>query len=121
MFDFLENDIFVIVLNIAFLIFIIYDYKKYTATKQKKFLLNIAMTIGFAIWTMIPFYNKYITWQDKDITQLTQTCEHNHSVCECLVNGVITSYSFDAYCQIDINRSGFRDFELEDSQSCFDN
>jgi len=121
MFDFLENDIFVIVLNIAFLLFIIYDYRKYRVTKQKKFLFNIIMTIGFAIWVMIPFYNKYITWSDKDIVQLTQSCEHNSSVCECLVNGVITSYSFDTYATIDINRSGFKSFTVEDSELCFEN
>jgi hypothetical protein len=119
MFDFLDNDIFVITINIFFLIFIIYDYKKYRATKQKMLLLNIAVTIGFAIWVMIPFYNKYLTWSDTDIAQLTQSCEHNRSICECLVNEVITSYSFESYCLIDANRSGFQSFDLEDPKLCF--
>ena len=119
MFDFLENDIFVIVLNIAFLIFIIYDYKKYKATKQKMLLLNIAMTIGFAIWVMIPFYNKYFTWSDENITKITVACsDSNKTLYNCMVDSTIKAYSYEDYSCEDKNSSDYKAFVTEALETC---
>lgn len=120
MFDFLDNDIFVMVLNVVFLVFIIYDFRKYQQTKQKMFLVNIAITIGFAIWVMIPFYNKYITWQDKDIQTLTQNCEDNKSLCDCLTDSTIKNYDYESYVLEDKNSSHYREFFKENLQECQD-
>ena len=119
MFDFLENDIFVIVLNIAFLIFIIYDYKKYKATKQKMLLLNIAMTIGFAIWVMIPFYNKYFTWSDANITKIAVACsDTNKTLYNCMVDSTIKAYSYEDYSCEDKNSSDYKAFVKEALEAC---
>lgn len=119
MFDFLDNDIFVMVLNIIFLVLIIYDYKKYQQTKQKVLLVNIAVTIGFAIWVMIPFYNKYLTWEDKDIAKISATSkEHNATLRACLIDKTIKAYSYESYCQQDINSSEFQAFLSESLKEC---
>lgn len=120
MFDFLDNDIFVIVINIAFLIFIIYDFKKYQETKQKHFLLNIALTIGFAIWVMIPFYNKYITWGDENITKIDLACEHNVSLHDCLVDAAVKNYSFEDFTKEDKKSKDYLEFIKETSKECQD-
>ncbi|MDQ1337965.1 MAG: hypothetical protein QG617_932, partial [Campylobacterota bacterium] len=64
MFDFLDSDWFVIGLEIVFLIFISYDLKKYFETKKREYIVNIVLTIGFGVWTLIPFYNSYMTWDE---------------------------------------------------------
>ena len=61
MFDFYESDWFTITLEVVFLIFIVYDIKRYFETKKREYLLNITLTLGFFIWAFIPFYNKYFT------------------------------------------------------------
>ena len=121
MFDFLDNDIFVIILNIAFLVFIIYDYKKYQQTKQKILLLNIAITIGFALWVMIPFYNKYLTWEADQIKEVRASCnEKNATLKDCLVDMTIKSYSYSAYCKEDRNSTPFKDFIKNSYEECLD-
>ena len=120
MFDFLDNDIFVMVLNVVFLVFIIYDFKKYQKTKQKLFLLNILITIGFAIWVMIPFYNKYITWDDNKIQNLSQKCHQDKKLCECQLDKTIKAYSYASYQNEDKNSSDYKDFLLENKEECLD-
>ena len=120
MFDFLDNDIFVIVINIVFLVFIIYDIKKYRQTKQKALLFNIALTIGFAIWVMIPFYNKYMTWDDKSITQIDLACEHNQSLHDCLVDAAVKNYSFEAFDKEDKESEDYLAFIKDASKECLD-
>ena len=121
MFDFLDNDIFVIVLNIAFLIFIIYDYKKYQATKQKMLLFNIALTIGFAIWVMVPFYNKYFTWDESHIHKLTLECsEANETLRDCIVDTTIKSYTLESFQSEDKNSSDYQEFLQECRKECLD-
>lgn len=118
MFDFLDNDIFVIVINIAFLIFIIYDIKKYKETQHKALLVNIALTLGFLVWVMIPFYNKYITWDKKDITLLSQSCDVNATMCACLTDSIIKAYSFEGFTDINKQSSGYLEFLKESKKEC---
>ena len=53
MFDFLDSDWFNITLQIVFVFLLIYDIRKYRQSKEKKkrqeAMLNIVLTIGFAI------------------------------------------------------------------------
>ncbi len=119
MFDFLNNDAVVIVLNIIFLVLIIYDYKKYQQTKQKVLLLNIAVTIGFAIWVMIPFYNKYLTWKPQNIASLAAASkEHNNTLRDCLIDKTIKAYSYESYCRQDLNGTEFKAFLSETLKAC---
>ena len=120
MFDFLDNDIFVIVINIIFLLFIIYDVKKYRQSRERKFLFNIALTIGFAIWVMIPFYNKYITWDEKDIKRVDLECEHNQSLHDCLVDCTVKNYSFEAFKALDKSGDDYKTFLKEMTEECED-
>ena len=46
MFDFLDEDWFVITLEIAFLLFIAYDAKLYFKTKKKDYLFNITCLLS---------------------------------------------------------------------------
>ena len=99
MFAFYESDWFTITLEILFLLFIFYDGRRYLQTKKREYLLNIIMTIGFFFWAIVPFYNKYFTWQDVDKASLTKNCvsEHNQTYCDCLDDKVFKEYSFEDF------------------------
>ncbi len=99
MFDFFQSDTFTIILEIAFLIFIGYDLRKYMLTKRREFLVNIALAVGFFIWAAIPFYNKYYTWNSAERSALTTLCaqEYDKTLCECLTDTLTKEYTFGAY------------------------
>jgi len=99
MFEFFESDIFTIGLEVAFLAFIGYDLKKYLATKKREYLLNITLALGFFVYAAIPFYNKYVTWNDADKMALQTLCEKDHDtkLCECLSDVIEKEYSFASY------------------------
>lgn len=99
MFDFFESDTFTIGLEVAFLVFIGYDARKYFLTRRREYLLNILLAVGFFIWAAIPFYNKYYTWSDAERNALTTLCAklHDKAQCECLTDTVTKGYSFKAY------------------------
>lgn len=99
MFDFFDSDAFTIGLEIVFLLFIGYDFRKYLLTRKREYLMNIALAVGFFIWTAIPFYNKYYTWSDTERSALTTLCakEHDKTLCECLTDTVTKEYAFSAY------------------------
>jgi hypothetical protein len=98
-FDFFSTDEFTIALEIGLLLFIIYDLKHYLATKKREYLFNIVLALGFFIYTAIPFYNKYVTWEDGAKTTYMQTClqEHNQTRCDCVSDEVFKEYSFETY------------------------
>ncbi len=110
MFAFYESDWFTITLEILFLLFIIYDTKRYFETKKREYLLNIALTIGFFFWALVPFYNKYYSWQDRDKVSLIKDCvvEHNQSYCDCLDDKVFKEYSFEGFKHL--NRTKDKDY-----------
>ena len=99
MFDFFDSDLFTIGLEIAFLLFIGYDFRKYLLTRKREYALNIVLAVGFFIWAAIPFYNKYMTWSDAERSALTTLCakEHDKTLCECLTDTVTKEYAFSAY------------------------
>ena len=119
MFDFMDSDSFIIAINIIFLVFIIFDIKKFRETEDKKFLFNILLTLGFALWVMIPFYNKYITWSDKSIFKLYQNCgEDNKTLCTCITDWTIKSYSYEGFLHEDRNSSDYKDFLQDTKKEC---
>ncbi len=103
MFDFYESDWFTIALEIAFLIFIAYDIKKYFETKKREYVINIVLTFGFFIWAAVPFYNKYFTWQDRDKAELQARCvsEYNTTLCDCLDDKIFKEYNLKSYLALE--------------------
>ena len=99
MFAFYESDWFTIVLEIGFLLFIGYDAKRYFQTKKREYLLNILLAVVFFFWALVPFYNKYYTWQDVNRESLLSECvkEHNQTYCSCLDDKIFKEYDFDAF------------------------
>lgn len=99
MFDFFQSDAFTIGLEIAFLVFIFYDLRKYLATKKREYMVNIVLAVGFFIYTAIPFYKKYATWSDADRLVLQAVCEKENEakLCDCLSDAIEKEYTFEAY------------------------
>lgn len=123
MFDFLDKDWFVISLEIFFLLFIVYDAKRYFETKKKEYLTNIVLTLAFFVWTAIPFYNSYITWDDAKKQQRILACgtiENNVTLCECLGDATFKEYSYEAFESLDKNSSDFTEFIKETKEDCAD-
>ncbi len=123
MFDFLSSDWFILGLEVVFLIFIIYDVKKYKETKKKEYLINIVLTLGFFIWTLIPFYNSYITWEDKDKVELIKSCEidNNATLCACLDDSIFKEYQYQDFIKINLSKDkDYLEFEKETKEDCLD-
>ena len=119
MFDFFDSDAFTIGLEIAFLIFIGYDARKYFLTKRREYLVNIVLAVGFFIWAAIPFYNKYYSWNDAAREALYTICEkeNNASLCDCLTDTLTKEYSLNAY-EAAFETEALRTFTQEAKTEC---
>ena len=122
MFDFLDSDWFNITLEIVFLILISYDVKKYIQTKKKEYILNIVLTIGFAIWVLYPYYKSYFGWQDSQKQEMISTCidSNNTKLCKCLDEKIFKAYVFDEYKSLDKNSTDYLEFLKEAKEECED-
>jgi len=122
MFDFLDNDWFNITLEIIFLILILYDVKKYIQTKKKEYIINIILTIGFAIWALYPYYNSYVGWKEDEKIKMISTCNdsNNTKLCKCIDDAIFKGYTFEQYMAIDKNSSDFIDFLKDSKEECED-
>ncbi|MGB5965583.1 MAG: hypothetical protein WBF77_04935 [Sulfurimonadaceae bacterium] len=103
MFAFYESDWFTIVLEILFLLFIAYDTKRYFQTGKREYLINIVLAIVFFFWALVPFYNKYYSWQDVDKESVLAACvkEHNQSYCSCLDDKIFKEYDFESFKELE--------------------
>ena len=99
MFAFYESDWFTIILEILFLLFIAYDTKRYFQTGKREYLINIVLAIVFFFWALVPFYNKYYSWQDVDKESLLTQCiqEHNQTYCTCRDDKIFKEYDFESF------------------------
>ena len=122
MFDFLDSDWFIIGLEIVFVILIAYDIKRYIETKKKEYITNIVLTLGFAIWTLYPFYNSYFGWSDTQKQEMLATCEdsNNTILCNCVDKTIFKEFVYDEYNAIDKNSKEHKEFIKETKEDCLD-
>ena len=120
MFDFMDEDWFIITLEIAFLVFIIYDAKQYFRTKKKEYLTNIALTLGFAIWTLYPMYISYFKWDDSQKQEMLMSCEKedNATLCRCIDKSLFKEYGFDELKTLDVK--ALTEFKKDAKEDCLD-
>jgi len=122
MLDFLDSDWFNIGMEIVFLILISYDVKKYFETKKREYIVNIVLTIGFAIWVLYPYYKSYFGWDDKQKQVMISTChtQDDKKLCKCLDEAIFKGYTHDEYIQIDKNSTDFKEFLDDAKEECQD-
>ncbi|MFA5454241.1 MAG: hypothetical protein WC272_02870 [Sulfurimonas sp.] len=122
MFDFLDSDWFNITLEVIFIILISYDIKKYIETKKREYIVNIVLTIGFAVWTLYPYYNSYVGWDEKQKAEMISSCEgdNNKTLCKCVDEKIFKEYTYDEYKAADKNGSDFQEFIKEAKEECAD-
>lgn len=119
MFDFLDNDWFIIILEVVFLLLIIYEIKKYRETKKREYIFNIVLTLGFAIWTLSPMYTSYFGWENKQKQEFISVCNENNNetLCMCLSDTIFKEYKYDKYIEIK-NSSEYKEFIKESKEDC---
>jgi hypothetical protein len=121
-FDFLDSDWFNIGLEIVFVLMLGYDIKEYIHTKNKKYITNIVLTIGFAIWALYPYYNSYVGWDEVQKKQMISTCKetNNTKLCRCMDDTIFKTYTYDEYKSIDKNSTKYKEFLDETKEECLD-
>ncbi|WP_373069330.1 hypothetical protein [Sulfurimonas sp.] len=122
MFDFLDSDWFNIGLEIVFLILISYDVKKYIETKKKEYIVNIVLTVGFAIWVLYPYYKSYFGWEESQKKELISTCvdTNDTKLCKCVDEALFKGYTYDEYKVLDKNSSEYIGFVKDAKEECLD-
>ena len=122
MLDFLDSDWFIITLEIVFLILISYDIKKYIETKKKEYIVNIVLTIGFAIWTLYPMYKSYFGWEDVQKKEMLSTCQDddNKTLCKKVDDAIFKNYTYEEYKVLDKNSTEFKEFIKETKEDILD-
>lgn len=122
MFDFLESDWFVIGLEILFVLLISYDVKRYRETKKREYVVNILLTVVFAIWTLYPFYTSYFGWEDEEKRELLSHCgdSKDTKLCSCIDEAMFKTYTFQEYKNLDKNSTQFTEFLQETMEDCND-
>ncbi|OHD97068.1 MAG: hypothetical protein A3E21_06800 [Sulfurimonas sp. RIFCSPHIGHO2_12_FULL_36_9] len=131
MFDFLDSDWFNITLEVIFIILISYDIKKYIETKKREYIVNIVLTLVFAVWTLYPYYNSYVGWDEKQKAEMISTCtkkevslehqkENNETLCKCVDEAIFKEYTYDEYKAVDKNGTDFKEFIKETKEECAD-
>lgn len=122
MFDFLSSDWFNITLEIVFVILISYDMKKYFETKKREYIVNIVLTVGFAIWALYPYYNSYVGWEEAQKKEMLSSCSetNNTKLCKCVDDSVFKGFMYDEYIKLDKNSSEYLDFVKEAKEDCLD-
>lgn len=122
MFDFLDSDWFIITLEIVFLVLVIYDIKKYIQTKKKEYIVNIVLTVGFAIWVLYPMYKSYFGWDETQKKEMLSTCvdSNNSELCKCVDDAIFKGYVYEEYKALDKNSTEYKEFLKEANEECLD-
>ena len=122
MFDFLDSDWFNILLQVGFVIALVYDVKKYKETQEFKYVFNIFTTIGFAIWILYPYYTSYTGWQEEQKTEMISHCSdtNNTKLCKCIDEATFKSYTHDEYMALDKKSSEYAEWLADTKEECLD-
>jgi len=122
MFDFLDSDWFNIGSEIVFLTLISYDIKKYFETKKREYIVNIAMTIGFAIWVLYPYYKSYFGWNEAQKKEMISTCtdSNNSKLCKCVDEAIFKGYIYEEYVKLDKTSKDYKEFIADAKKECAD-
>ena len=123
MFDFLDSDWFNIGLEIVFVILIVFDVRKYFLTRKREYLINIVLTIGFAVWALYPYYNSYVGWEEGQKKEMISHCkgdENATKLCKCLDDATFKEFTHKEYIALDKNSSEYKDFLKEAKEDCLD-
>ena len=122
MFDFLDEDWFIITLEIVFVILIIYDIKKYKETKKKEYITNVVLTLGFAIWVLYPMYKSYFGWNETQKQEMLVVCvdSNNSELCKCVDDAIFKGYDYEEYKALDKNSTEYKEFVKEAKEDCLD-
>jgi hypothetical protein len=122
LFDFLDSDWFNIGLEVVFIVLISYDVKKYFETGKREYILNIVLTIGFAIWTLYPYYTSYVGWEEEQKKVMISHCTKSEDtqLCKCLDETTFKTYTHDEYVALDKNASEYKEFLQEAKEECLD-
>ncbi len=119
----MDSDWFIISLEIVFLALMTFDVKRYIETKKKEYITNIVLTLGFFIWTAIPFYNSYVTWDDKEKQAIIDTCaqDNNKTLCQCIKKAMFKEYSYTKYNQLQKeNPKELQEYIKDAKEECLD-
>jgi len=121
-FDFMDEDWFIIALEVVFVILIAYDIKKYVETKKREYIVNIVLTLGFAIWTLYPMYKSYFGWEESQKSELLSTCRdvNDTKLCECMDDKIFKGYVYEDYLHVDKNSSDYKEFLEDAKEECED-
>lgn len=124
MFDFLDEDWFIITLEVVFVVLIAYDVRQYLRTKKKEYITNIVLTVGFAIWVLYPMYTKYFQWSDTQRSEEYSLCKNLDAnateLCECIHDTVLKTYSYDEYSTMGKDSKEYTEFMKETKEDCLD-
>ncbi len=122
MFDFLDSDWFNITLEVVFILLISYDVKQYFQTRKREYIINIVLTIGFAIWALYPYYNSYVGWDEEQKKVLLSHCNDTNDtkLCQCLDDVTFKNYTHDEYVALDKNSSEYKEFVADAKEECLD-
>jgi len=122
MFDFMDEDWFVIGLEVLFLLLLSFDVKKYMETRKREYILNIVVTIGFAIWVLLPFYTSYFGWKEPQKSKILKECKgsNNSELCNCIDKSIFKEYTNAEFKVIDKNSTAFKEFIKETKEECLD-
>jgi len=122
-FSFLESDWFNITLEVVFLILISYDVKRYFDTKKKEYIINVVLTVAFAIWALYPYYTSYVGWKEEQKTEMLSHCkgdENSTKLCKCMDETTFKNYTYEEYKKLDMNSSEYKEFVKETKEDCLD-
>jgi len=122
MFDFMDSDGFIIGLEIVFLTFIAYDGFKFYKTRQRQYIINIVLAIGFALWVLVPFYTKYYDWTPDQREDFKVQClnDHNASYCKCMDNMVYKAFEYGDYKKMNKEDKEYKIFLKDSFEECFE-
>jgi uncharacterized membrane protein len=122
LFDFLDSDWFNIGLEIVFLILVSYDIKKYFETRKREYIINIVLTIGFAIWVLYPYYKSYFGWNEAQKQEMISTCTdaNDTKLCKCVDEAIFKAYVYEEYKALDKNSEEYKEFVADAKEECTD-